>query len=125
MHFSKTTPILRILDEAQAKSFYVDYLGFHIDWEHRFGEGYPLYLQVSQGGCVLHLSAHTGDCSTGAAMRIETDALDSLHQRLAASTAATVPDPRPAIQDMPWGSRDLSVIDPFGNRLTFTSSVGG
>ena len=125
MHLGKTTPILRILDEAQAKSFYVDFLGFHIDWEHRFGEGYPLYLQVSQGGCVLHLSAHAGDCSTGAAMRIETDTLDSLQQRLAASTAPTAPHPRPAIQDMPGGRRDLSVIDPFGNRLTFTNSVGG
>jgi hypothetical protein len=25
---------------------------------------------------------------------------------------------------MPWGTRDMSVADPFGNRLTFTSAIG-
>ena len=29
------------------------------------------------------------------------------------------------IEAMPWGSRDMSLRDPFGNRLTFTDSVGG
>ena len=122
MAFSKTTPILRILDEAAAWAFYVDYLGFHIDWEHRFEEGFPLYMQVSRDGCVLHLSAHTGDCQPGAAMRIEADNLEALQQQLIATGAPHTP---PVIEEMPWGSRDMSVIDPFGNRLTFTSSVGG
>jgi hypothetical protein len=35
----KITPILRIFDEAKAKGFYVDFLGFKIDWEHRFEPG--------------------------------------------------------------------------------------
>jgi hypothetical protein len=30
---------------------------------------------------------------------------------------------RPKIEKMPWGSRDMSVTDPFGNRLTFTGAV--
>ena len=30
---------------------------------------------------------------------------------------------RPGIEDMPWGTRDMSVADPFGNRLTFTSAI--
>ena len=32
MPFTKTIPVLRILDEAKAKEFYVDFLGFKIDW---------------------------------------------------------------------------------------------
>ena len=36
MNFEKTTPILRIFDEAKAKEFCVDFLGFTIDWMHRF-----------------------------------------------------------------------------------------
>ncbi|HWM41167.1 MAG TPA: glyoxalase superfamily protein [Burkholderiales bacterium] len=28
---------------------------------------------------------------------------------------------RPGIEDMPWGSRDMSIRDPFGNRLTFAN----
>jgi hypothetical protein len=30
------TPILRSFDEAKAREFYIDYLGFSVDWEHRF-----------------------------------------------------------------------------------------
>lgn len=37
MTFGKTTPILRIFDEKKASEFYVDVLGFTVDWEHRFG----------------------------------------------------------------------------------------
>ena len=54
-------PILRIFDEAKAREFYVDFLGFTIDWEHRFEPGLPLYMQVSKDDCILHLSEHHGD----------------------------------------------------------------
>jgi uncharacterized glyoxalase superfamily protein PhnB len=120
MSFSKTTPIIRIFDEAKAREFYVDFLGFTVDWEHRFEEELPLYMQISKDGCVIHLSGHHGDCCPGAAMRIETDELDAFHQQL---LAAAYKFARPGIQDMPWGSRDMSVTDPFGNRLTFTNAT--
>ena len=119
MTFAPATPILRIFDEARAREFYVGFLGFKIDWEHRFDPGLPLYLQVSRGGCVLHLSEHHGDCSPGAAMRIETADLDGF---LAELLAKAYKFARPGIEETPWGSRDLSVKDPFGNRLTFTST---
>jgi catechol 2,3-dioxygenase-like lactoylglutathione lyase family enzyme len=73
----KTTPILRIFDEAKAKEFYVAFLGFHVDWEHRFEPALSLYMQVSGDACVLHLSEHHGDCCPGAAMRIEVSDLDA------------------------------------------------
>lgn len=37
-------PVLRIYDIAKAKEFYVDFLGFAIDWEHRFDDNAPLYM---------------------------------------------------------------------------------
>lgn len=115
------TPILRIFDEAKARQFYVGFLGFQVDWEHRFEPGLPLYLQVSRDGCVLHLSEHHGDCCPGAAMRIEVDDIDAYHAELAAKDYGYA---RPGIDDMPWGSRDMPVTDPFGNRLTFTNAIG-
>jgi uncharacterized glyoxalase superfamily protein PhnB len=120
MKFGKTTPILRIFDEAKAKEFYVGFLGFKVDWEHRFEPCLPLYMQISKDGCILHLSEHHGDCSPGAAMRIETEALEAFQKELAAKGYRYA---RPQIEDMPWGSRDLSIRDPFGNRLTFTSAI--
>ncbi|NGZ09645.1 MAG: VOC family protein [Nitrospira sp. LK70] len=115
MGFGKTTPILRIFDESKAKEFYIEFLGFKVDWEHRFEEGLPLYLQISKDDCVLHLSEHHGDCCPGAAVRIETNELEAFQQNLLAKNHKYA---RPRIEEMQWG-RDMSVTDPFGNRLTF------
>ncbi|HVC64682.1 MAG TPA: glyoxalase superfamily protein, partial [Candidatus Dormibacteraeota bacterium] len=41
-------PIFRIFDVEKAKEFYVDFLGFRVDWEHRFDETAPLYMQISR-----------------------------------------------------------------------------
>lgn len=120
MKFGKTTPILRVFDEAKAREFYIEFLGFTVDWEHRFAAGMPLYMQVSKDGCVLHLSEHHGDCSPGAALRIEADELETFHQQL---QAADYKYAKPGLETMPWGSRDMTIADPFGNRLTFTNAI--
>ena len=120
MGLGKTTPILRIFDEAKAREFYVDFLGFRVDWEHRFEPGLPLYMQVSRDSCVLHLSEHHGDCSPGSAIRIDAHNLDAFYRELSAKEYKYA---RPGIETMPWGTRDMSVKDPFGNRLTFTTSA--
>ncbi|MEO5956475.1 MAG: glyoxalase superfamily protein [Nitrospiraceae bacterium] len=120
MSFGKTTPILRIFDERKAKEFYVDFLGFALDWEHRFENGLPLYMQVSKDGCVIHLSEHHGDCCPGAALRIETNELEAFHRQLSEKAYQYA---RPSIEATPWGSRDMSILDPFGNRLTFTNAI--
>ena len=82
MAFTHTTPILRILDETKAKEFYIDFLGFKIDWEHR-AEG-PLYMQISLGECLVHLSEHSGDCCPGAAVKFHTDAIEEYVEELVA-----------------------------------------
>jgi catechol 2,3-dioxygenase-like lactoylglutathione lyase family enzyme len=121
MRVGRTTPILRVFDEAKAREFYIDFLGFTIDWEHRFGPNFPLYAQISRDDCILHLSEHHGDCSPGAAIRIETAALDDL---LAELRAHDYKYAKPDIEHAPWGERVLSVRDPFGNRLTFFERLG-
>jgi uncharacterized glyoxalase superfamily protein PhnB len=120
MSFGKTTPILRMFDEAKAKEFYVDFLGFKIDWEHRFDDGLPLYMQISKDGCVLHLSEHHGDCTPGAAMRIETTELEKFNKGLLEKQYKYA---RPGLNDTPWGTKDMTITDPSGNRLTFTTAV--
>ena len=50
-------------------------------------------------------------------MRIEADDLDDFHAELLGKDYRYA---RPGIEEMPWGSRDMSINDPFGNRLTFT-----
>ncbi|HZN26684.1 MAG TPA: glyoxalase superfamily protein [Burkholderiales bacterium] len=121
MKLGVPTPILRIFDEAKAREFYVDFLGFNIDWEHRFEPGLPIYMQVSKDDCKLHLSEHYGDCTPGAALRIPVDELEAFQKELLAKQYKHA---RPGIEDMPWGTKDMSVRDPFGNRLTFTNRAG-
>ena len=75
-------------------------------------------MQVSQGGCVLHVSEHHGDACPGAALRIEVDDLDDFNQRLLAKKYTNA---RPGIKTQEWGMREMTVTDPFGNRLIFFS----
>lgn len=119
-----TTPILRIFDEAKARAFYVDYLGFQVDWEHRFGADMPLYMQVSRDACTLHLTEHHGDCTPGSALRVAVEGLEAYHQELKAKGYRFL---NPGLEEMPWGSTEMTVIDPFSNRLTFydLSEEGG
>ena len=116
MTFHAPVPILRMFDEAKAREFYVDWLGFKVDWEHRFEPSLPLYMQVSRGDCVLHLSEHHGDATPGSAIRIRVDELEAYHQELVAKKYKYY---RPELQDQDWGAREMRVQDGFGNRLVF------
>ena len=122
MGFGKTIRILRVFDEAKTKEFYVKFLSFKVDWECRFSQDAPLYMQISKDGCIIHLSEHHGDCCPGGAMRIETDELEAFRKELGAKKYKYF---RPGIEEMPWGSRDMSITDPFGNKLTFTDAISG
>ena len=109
----QTIPILRIFDEAKAREFYVDYLGFTVDWEHRYGENFPLYMQVSRGGLVLHLSEHYGDSNPGSAVYIRATGLAELHQELQAKGYKYL-NPGLCRED---NSVEMELLDPFGNKL--------
>lgn len=111
----RTIPLLRTFPGREAHRFYVDFLGFTVDWEHRFGDDMPLYQQVSRDGCVLHLSEHHGDATPGSAVRIEIADVRALQRELAASQVYPL---RIGLSREPWGD-DLELPDPFGNRLVF------
>ncbi len=113
-------PVLRIFDPALAKAFYVGWLGFRVDWEHRFDPDAPLYMQVSRGPVVLHLSGHYGDCSPGARVLVDTDDVEALHREL---WSRPNPHMRPGVDIAPWNAKVLEVIDPFGNRLCFNQPL--
>jgi hypothetical protein len=117
IRFERTVPIFRIFSEEKAKEFYLGFLGFQLDWEHRFEPGMPLYMQVSRAGLILHLSEHHGDGSPGSTLFVETTGIDALHAEV---TARNYKYLRPGIEDAPWGARVMTVIDPFSNRIRFS-----
>ncbi len=75
-------PILRIFDVPKALEFYREYLGFTVDWEHRLDPESPVYMQVSRGGLVLHLSEHYGDATPGSTVYVSVEAVRTLHDEL-------------------------------------------
>lgn len=113
-------PILRMFDWDKAKDFYLGYLGWTVDWEHRFEDQLPLYVQVSSAeGIRLHLSEHHGDGTPGSALIIEIPDATALHAALVAKDYRYA---RPGLEEEPWGLT-ITVYDPFGNRLTFLEAA--
>jgi catechol 2,3-dioxygenase-like lactoylglutathione lyase family enzyme len=117
VQFKGAIPILRIFSIDKAKEFYVDFLGFTIDWEHRFDAKAPLYMQVSRNGLTLHLSEHYGDGSPGAGVFVNMTGIEELHREI---TAKNYPYMRPGLEDAPWNARTMQLTDPFGNRIRFS-----
>lgn len=112
-------PILRSFDEAKSKAFYLDFLGFELEFEHRFDPGAPLYMGIRRGACVLHLSEHYGDATPGAAVRIP---VDDVSAYMAELRGKNFPHARPGEPElMPWGTYDITIQDASSNRLTFYS----
>jgi len=122
MKIQNVVPVLRIFDYAKMKEFYVEWLGFKIEWEHRFAENTPVYMEVSLGGVVLQLSEHYGDASPGAKVFLECTGLKEYHQMIAAKDYRYY---KPAVEMAPWGGNALvmELIDPFGNRITFKETL--
>lgn len=112
----QTIPIIRIFDESKAKDFYIGFLGMNLDWEHRFEDDSPIYMQVSRDNMVFHLSEHSGDCTPGSKVFINTPNLEELFNDI---TSKDYKYNRPNIEDAPWGSRTFTVIDPFSNKVLF------
>lgn len=111
-------PIIRIFDEEKAKVFYVKFLGMKVDWEHRFEQGFPIYMQVSKGSLVFHLSEHSGDCTPGSKIFVNTSKLDELFKEVISSEYKYS---KPEIETAPWGDRTFTVTDPFSNKILFNA----
>ena len=118
--FDRIIPILRIFSIEKAKEFYIDFLGFTIDWEHRFEDKAPLYMQVSRGNLVIHLTEHYGDCCPGSAVFVNMTGVEELHREI---TSKHYPYMRPGLEMAPWKAKCMEVIDPFGNHLRFNEYI--
>ena len=116
MTVQKVVPIIRMFDYKKAVEFYVDWLGFTIDWEHTFEPNTPIYMQVSRDGITLHISEHHGDSTPGQRVYIECTGLKEFHKQLIDKKYKYN---RPGLEETFYGTYCVEVIDPFGNKLSF------
>ncbi|WP_161897260.1 glyoxalase superfamily protein [Gordonia spumicola] len=109
-------PVVRMFDEASARDFYIDYLRFRVEWEHRFEPGTPLYMRIRRGDAVIDLSEHHGDGTPGTVVWIPIRDAAEFHAEL---VERPHPKLRPGIDVDSPGGPTIVVIDPSGNVLRF------
>ena len=101
--FTSVIPVLRIFNIEKADEFYQGFLGFTVDWDHRFDPGAPLYRQISRGNLILHLSEHHGDGCPGVHLRVMMKGVEAFQREI---SSKRYPYMRPGLETMPWDDRD-------------------
>jgi catechol 2,3-dioxygenase-like lactoylglutathione lyase family enzyme len=114
--FTPAIPVFRIFSVEKAREFYLDFLGFTLDWEHRFEPDMPVYMQVSRGPVVLHLSEHHGDACPGSTAYVRMRGVRGYHAEISAKGYRSL---RPGVESRDWTEAEMTVTDPFGNRIRF------
>ena len=112
-------PQLRITNAERSLQFFIQGLGFELDWEYRFEPGFPLFAQISRQGQTIFLTEHSGDCQVGGAVYfIVPDAAACWAEFEQRGITATNP-----LAATPWDTLEFLLTDPDGNRLRFASEL--
>jgi hypothetical protein len=121
IQFQQVIPVLRIFDVPKADEFYLGFLGFGVDWEHRFDDNAPLYRQISRTGLVLHLSEHHGDGSPGVQLRVMMQGVREFNREIneegISVTCAGPGDDRMGARSNPASSIPLEICIRFCERI--------
>jgi catechol 2,3-dioxygenase-like lactoylglutathione lyase family enzyme len=120
IEFKRTVPVFRIFSLEKAREFYLDFLGFKVDWEHRFEPDAPVFMQVSRGALAINLSEHHGDGTPGSIFYVYMTGVRELHREL---NDRKYRHNRPGLTEQEWGMTEVTVVDPFNNRITFGEST--
>ena len=110
----RVVPALRITNYERSKKFYLDQLGFILEWEHRFEPKLPVFMSVALDGMRLYLSEHSGDCQVGGLVHFVVSNVDALHSTFKVRQVHITEAPNDDL-----GFRNMTVTDPDGNQLRF------
>jgi catechol 2,3-dioxygenase-like lactoylglutathione lyase family enzyme len=110
----RVIPALRITQYEASKAFYLDRLGFALEWEHRFEPHFPVFMSIVRDGMRLYLTQHAGDCQVGGLVHFVVEDVDAWHREFEARGVRPTELPN---NDL--GFRNMTVRDPDGNQLRF------
>jgi catechol 2,3-dioxygenase-like lactoylglutathione lyase family enzyme len=116
VEFTKVIPMLRIFNVEKARDFYLHFLGFKLDWQNDGDGRAPMYMQVSRGDLVLHLTEHYGDCTPGSSVFVVMQGVEEFYKDVSSRRYKYM---RPGLRKAPWDAMLMEVTDPFGNRIRF------
>lgn len=113
MNTTSQASVFSVSDLAQAKSYYIDNLGFELDFDFEMGH----YAGIRHGNVLIHITA--GDVLAErvgkGSVYIFCDEIDDYFAQVKANGANVLREP----MDEPYMMRDFTVLDPDGNMLTF------
>jgi uncharacterized glyoxalase superfamily protein PhnB len=115
--FECVVPVLNVRNFSVSMDYYVNKLGFHKKWD--WGEP-PTFGCVSRGNVDIFF-CEGAQGKPGVWMCIYMDDVDALHEEYKASGAIIRQPP----VNMPWGTREMNVEDPDGNRFRMGSDATG
>lgn len=116
----KVIPAFRITDYTRSKDFYVEGMGFQIDWEHRFEPHFPVFAQVTKDEMTIYLTEHTGDCKVGGLVHLFVPNVDNWYMELRSKIGPYII--QPPHEDIE-GLRMMTVVDPDGNQLRLCTEL--
>lgn len=120
MKVEKVIPVLRIFDYKKAIEFYIDWLGFKINWEHTFDDNTPVYLEIEKDGLIIHLSEHHGDGTPGTNVFVWCNRVEEFHKEIINKKYKYN---KPGLEKTFYGALSVKVIDPFHNQVIFNEKI--
>jgi predicted enzyme related to lactoylglutathione lyase len=112
-HFECLVPILNVKNFAASIDYYIHKLGFSKKWDW----GTPPTFGCVTRGDVDIFFCQGGQGQPGMWMSIFVDNVDALHEEYKKSGATVLAPPT----NMPWGTREMNVLDPDGNHFRMGS----
>jgi len=110
----RVIPALRITNYQRSKTFYVDQLGFRVEWEHRFEPNFPVFMSVARDGMQIYLTEHRGDCQVGGLVHFVIEDVNAWFREFKARGVELSESPN---NDL--GFLNMTVTDADGNQLRF------
>ena len=115
---AEVVPVFTIGSYDEAVVFYVDWLGFSLDWEWREAPGRPVVMAISRDGVSLMLVEQT-DSPSASWLNLKVDDLGAF----AEEWNSRRPNSVTVGVSPPYEIPTVSLQDPFGNRLDFEQPV--
>ncbi|GGG01640.1 glyoxalase [Paenibacillus albidus] len=113
-------PAFRITNYSVSKEFYVQGLGFKVDWEHQFEPDFPVFAQLTRDEMTLYLTEHTGDCQVGGLIHLFVPNVDEWYSEFMSNPLiGPIEPPDEQIE----GLRMMNVTDPDGNQLRICTRI--
>ena len=103
-------PVFGVRSYAKAVDYYVDWLGFNLDWEWREAPGQPAIVSISREGINIGLN-ESEDAATGAWLIVAVADVQALAEEWNGRRPGSVE----VVSGVPYEGYVIYLKDPFGN----------